>query len=145
MLFKKLKYNYLTMQEVDRSMYITGIILLFITSVSWYFFNSYISKYFNVSCQFHAVTNLYCLGCGGTRAFRMLLSGHIIKALYYNIAISYFFILYTIYMIGNTIYILCGKFYIFKFKPFYIYIGLILSFINMLIKNALFLLCDFQM
>jgi hypothetical protein len=35
-------------------------------------------------CIFHAVTGLYCLGCGGTRAVHSLLNGDIIKALGYN-------------------------------------------------------------
>ena len=35
-------------------------------------------------CVFYTLTGYYCPGCGGTRSFILLSSGHIIKALYYN-------------------------------------------------------------
>jgi hypothetical protein len=45
-----------------------------------FFFNP--SAYvFYPTCQFHALTGLYCTGCGGTRAIYQLLHGHVLAAL----------------------------------------------------------------
>ena len=35
-------------------------------------------------CPFHAVTGLWCPGCGATRASGLLLRGHPVEALHYN-------------------------------------------------------------
>lgn len=40
---------------------------------------------FDVNCIFKSITDLPCPGCGLTRGFRSLFSGHIIKAESYNI------------------------------------------------------------
>ena len=37
-----------------------------------------------IPCAFHALTGLLCPGCGGTRMFKALLKGDILKAFYYN-------------------------------------------------------------
>lgn len=37
------------------------------------------------ACQFHAVTGLWCPGCGLTRGFHQLLTGHPLAALSYNV------------------------------------------------------------
>jgi Protein of unknown function (DUF2752) len=37
-----------------------------------------------VTCPFHAATGLWCPGCGGTRALRALLRGHVVTALGFN-------------------------------------------------------------
>jgi Protein of unknown function (DUF2752) len=45
-----------------------------------FFFNP--SAYvFYPACPFHALTGLYCPGCGGTRALYQLLHGHVLLAL----------------------------------------------------------------
>lgn len=40
-------------------------------------------------CVFHAVTGLYCPGCGGTRAVRTLLRGDILKSFQYHPLVPY--------------------------------------------------------
>ena len=39
------------------------------------------------ACQFHAATGLWCPGCGLTRGFHQLLTGHPLSALQFNIFI----------------------------------------------------------
>ena len=36
-------------------------------------------------CPFHALTGLYCPGCGSCRALHQLLSGHVGAAISYNL------------------------------------------------------------
>lgn len=40
-------------------------------------------------CVFQKALGLYCPGCGGTRAFRALFRGDILRALYYHPAAVY--------------------------------------------------------
>ena len=42
-----------------------------------------------LSCPFHAITGLYCPGCGGTRAIMALLSGHPAVSFLYPPAVLY--------------------------------------------------------
>ena len=37
------------------------------------------------ACQFHAITGLWCPGCGLTRGFHQLLTGHPLSAMGYNV------------------------------------------------------------
>ena len=45
-----------------------------------FFFNPSTSVFYP-TCQFHALTGLYCPGCGGTRAAYQLLHGRVLPAL----------------------------------------------------------------
>jgi hypothetical protein len=45
-----------------------------------FFFNPATHGFYPV-CLFHALTGLYCPGCGGTRAVYQLLHGHLLRAL----------------------------------------------------------------
>jgi hypothetical protein len=48
-----------------------------------YFFNPVQTPFFPV-CPFHALTGLYCPGCGTARAIHQLLHGHLLRALSLN-------------------------------------------------------------
>ena len=53
---------------------------------------------FDVNCIFKSITKIPCPGCGLTRGFRALLSGHLLEAEKYNILtlpIFIFLVLYT--------------------------------------------------
>lgn len=59
---------------------------------------------FPIQCIFHSITGLWCPGCGGQRAFSLLLHGHILESLRYNIVLPivlYFAIIGYYSMIGN--------------------------------------------
>ena len=50
-------------------------------------------------CVFKRVVGLYCPGCGGTHAVKELLSGHLLKSLYYHPAVLYFVVFYVVFML----------------------------------------------
>ncbi|MDO5407764.1 MAG: DUF2752 domain-containing protein [Eubacteriales bacterium] len=44
---------------------------------------------FHMPCLFHALTGLYCPGCGGTRAVKYLLQGKLLASLQYHPLVLY--------------------------------------------------------
>ncbi len=44
---------------------------------------------FSVPCLFHAVTGLYCPGCGGTRAVQVLFEGKFLLSFFYHPIVPY--------------------------------------------------------
>lgn len=58
-----------------------------------------------IPCVFHALTGLLCPGCGGTRMFKSLINGDILKAFYYNqfvfISLPIFFVLFINLVYSN--------------------------------------------
>ena len=58
-----------------------------------------------IPCVFHALTDLLCPGCGGTRMFKALLRGDIVKAYYYNkfifLSLPIFFVLFIDLVYSN--------------------------------------------
>ncbi len=54
-------------------------------------------------CLFHEISGYYCPGCGGTRAVRALLKGHILLAVYYHPTVPYGAAIYLCFMITQTI------------------------------------------
>jgi len=61
------------------TMVLLGLAALGVGAVVFFFNPS--AYVFYPACQFHALTGLYCPGCGGTRAGYQLLHGHILLAL----------------------------------------------------------------
>lgn len=53
--------------------------------------------------MFHSLTGLYCPGCGGTRACRLLLSGHIFQSFWYHPGVVVAAALYVWFMVSHTI------------------------------------------
>jgi hypothetical protein len=58
---------------------VLGLTILGVGAVLFFFNPS--AYVFYPTCQFHALTGLYCPGCGGTRAVYQLLHGRVLLAL----------------------------------------------------------------
>lgn len=97
-----------------------GVILSIFTLYFLFFF---VFDYLKIPCFFHQITNLYCPGCGMTRAIRCLLQFEFIKAINYNVLI--------------IILIPFGLFYVFSFFKTYIKTGNIISISQMFSRRLL--------
>ena len=137
----RIKWNLFWKQDLDTILYqimcvttVVGLIagLGYLWMVEWYFPEDV------EMCMFYATTGLYCPGCGGTRAFMALFSGHVLKAFYYHPAGMYGVFLYIIYFVSQTIVRLSkGKIKGMKFHPVYLYIMIGLILVNFIIRNVL--------
>lgn len=54
-------------------------------------------------CMFRTLAGFYCPGCGGTRAVRELLHGHLLRSLWYHPVVVYAAVLWGWYLMSNTI------------------------------------------
>lgn len=94
-------------------------------------------------CMFRLLTGLYCPGCYGTRALRMLLHGRGIISFIYHPALPYMAFQAWGYGLSFVVNRLSkGKIPRIKLKPwhFYLLIGLII--INWIVKNILLVIWD---
>lgn len=91
-------------------------------------------------CTFLTITHMYCPGCGGTRALFSMLSGNIMKSLYYNPAVVLGTMLIAYYEIGSiyTIVKNDGRYHFCKIAwPVYVYTALVV--IYAIVRNVLLL------
>lgn len=139
---------------LDKIAYISGLIILIMGITGIYFImrcdidlNEYIQP-----CMLNQLTGLYCPGCGGTRALRYLLSGRLLKSLYYNPIVAYVFFPWIWLLITQSVYIIRKKLHIdntgllsgrflrpLTVRPWYIYTGIIILLLQCFIKNIVFL------
>ncbi|MGI6054510.1 MAG: DUF2752 domain-containing protein [Clostridium sp.] len=94
----------------------------------------------NMPCLFYTATGFYCPGCGGTRAFRAFLEGHLVQSFLLH-PLVLFMVVSMPYLVIQSIY--CWK----KKKTFsrkiwenVLLIGICLLVGNFLLKNALLLI-----
>lgn len=91
-------------------------------------------------CTFKSVTGLYCPGCGGTRAVAAFIQGQWIRSFRYHPFVPYCGILYIIFMARGTLAVLSKeKFQYMKFRNGYIYFGIVILFVQFVIKDIMLL------
>jgi len=97
-----------------------------------------LTKIYPYPCTLYAATNLYCPGCGGTRALAYLLKGNLIKSFIYHPVILYTAVLVGCYVITHTLNIFTkGKIKAMGFRPVYFYIMVAIILLQCIIKNVL--------
>lgn len=90
-------------------------------------------------CWFHFISGYYCPGCGGTRAVRVLLHGHVLKALWFHPLVPYAAAVYLLFMITQSIERAShGRFPIgMRYHDCLTWIAVALIIGNFILKNAL--------
>lgn len=127
----KKKYNYTFIAvSITYIFFILGILI--------YFF--YLKDYFFIpSCPIYTHLGIYCPACGGTRAVISLLNIDLLSSIIFNPIVIYTLFFSTLYIITELINIIFHKKININFKII-IKIGIILLFVNCIIKNILILL-----
>lgn len=92
----------------------------------------------HMPCIFHALTGLYCPGCGGTRAVKYLLAGQIGKSLQYHPLVLYTAVVVVLEVAGAWIARKTGKpgWYL-GHENLFIYLGVGIVLVNWIVKNYL--------
>ncbi len=89
-------------------------------------------------CMFHAVTGLYCPGCGGTRAVLALLHGDLVRSLRYHPVVPYGVGLYVLFMGSH----LLERIHVprvkgMRFHGWYLYVALLIIIVHVLYLNVI--------
>ena len=88
------------------------------------------------ACPIYSLTGFFCPGCGGTRAFTLLFSGHILGSVACHPLVLYGMTLFSMFMISHTLKIFTrGKIKGFAYRHIYIKIAVMLLILNVLVKN----------
>lgn len=94
-------------------------------------------------CPFHAITGLYCPGCGGTHAVDALLSLHFLQSFLYHPLVPYAAATGGWYFLSHTAeYLSKGRYPVgMRYRDIYLYIGLAILIINWVVRNSLLIVC----
>ncbi len=88
------------------------------------------------ACLFHTITGYYCPGCGGSRAILAFFHGYLISAFCYHPVVAVFFVGYFVYMFLTSLHLLSkGRTLLIHARPIYLWILLILTISNCLVRN----------
>ena len=90
-------------------------------------------------CIFFTKFNIYCPGCGCTRAFIEMIHFNIIQSLIYNPGVIYYTIIISLYVIASILDIILKKDIVTKINmKTLFYIGIIILIITCIFKNIYF-------
>lgn len=128
-------------KDSDAVIYLVGIAVFAIISVialSAYLIGNNTDIDFLKVCYFRMWTGMYCPGCGGTRAFKYLIHGHLIKSFIYHPFVIYFTLVGLFFYISQTIrFITKGAIRGLHLGKPLIWVGIGIIVINWIVKNIL--------
>lgn len=132
--FRICKHN---LGDTDRILYGFGLAALWLAfaAVLLYFCTGFNILRIKWPCVFNKVTGYCCPGCGGTRAFRALIHGEILKSFYDYFPLPYAVVVFVVFMARCFLYKWFGikksaDGYVVRF----IYIFIVLMFIQWIVK-----------
>ena len=131
-------------KTIEDQLYIIGLCLLFAAPfvVAAYRYLRLRMPILTLPCLLRTFTGYYCPGCGGTRAVYALLHLQLWRSFCYHPMVPYGAAVYAWFMISHTIEKLSHhKLRIgMKWNPLWLWIALVILFVNVLIKDGALLL-----
>lgn len=124
---------------LEKTLYKIGIYVLAIGFITMpVYFGVILRKFKMPPCVFNAYFQIYCPGCGGTRAVDALLHGHIVESVWCHPIVLYAVIVFGGFMFTQSLERL-GMRHIkgWKFHNWYLYGAVVILVCNFLIKNLL--------
>lgn len=89
-------------------------------------------------CIWDVFFDIYCPGCGGTRAIMALSKGKLLTSLWYHPVVVYGVALYGIFMVSQLLALVSrGRIRGIRFHNWYLYLSVIIIVVNCLAKNYL--------
>ena len=133
------KLEKLRRMDVDECLFLFGNIALIIGLLIGIFVLVYqIPIGSGDNCIFYRYTNLYCVGCGGTRAMLAFFKGNLLVSMKYHAFTTYGMSLYFIYMGSHYLSRLTkGRVKGLHFRMVYIYIGVALLVGQFILRNIM--------
>ena len=124
---------------LEGQLYIIGLAVPFLAGfIFWLYINFLQPLWPFPGCMWDVFFGIYCPGCGGTRAVKALMDGHIAESFLYHPAVLYGVILYAVFMITHTLEFLTGgRIKGIRFRSQYLYGAIILILVNCLVRNVL--------
>ena len=126
--------------QLERNLYTTGLCLLCAGVLLLLVRRQLppaVAALWSVPCMFHAVTGLYCPGCGGTRAVALLLRGEIGASFWYHPIVGYGAAVYLWFMVSHTAERLTGHRWRIgmRYRNRYLWIALVIAVVNVAAKD----------
>lgn len=129
--------------DLDKGFYIAGWICIGLLMAYVLFTKATGMQLLNIfpPCAFHAVTGLYCPGCGGTRAAFAFCRGHVLTSFLLHPFVPFVGILGIWFMITQTIERLCKKQlkWTLHYSNALLWGALAIVVINFLLRNAIYI------
>lgn len=124
---------------LEESLYKIGIIALAVCCITMpLYFGVVLRKFEMPPCVLNAYFQIYCPGCGGTRAVEALLHGHILESVWYHPIVLYTVIVFGGFMLTQSLERVGVKHIKgWKFHNWYLYGTVVIVICNFLIKNLL--------
>lgn len=134
-------------KERETELFYIGLIFLAAGSVLWGVYDIALSRFMpDIPCFFLSALNMYCPGCGGTRALRALLQGNFILSIWYHPLILYTAVVGGGFMITQGLHRIGLKGIVgWKFHNWYLYGALLVVAGNFILKNVLRLIWGITM
>lgn len=131
----------------ETELFYIGLIFLTAGIVLWAAYDAALHRFLpDMPCFFLSALNMYCPGCGGTRALKALLHGKFLLSLWYHPLVLYAAVVGGGFMITQGLHRLGLKgIKGWRFHNWYLYGALLLVAVNFILKNALRLIWGITM